>query len=62
MVVIPGQWVEGAKLVPAGAHLGVVIAEESADVGPDHGEAELVELQDPDDGELQVVPLRVVIP
>ena len=48
--------------MPAGAHLGLVIAEESADVGPDHGEAELVELHDTDDGELQVVPLRVVIP
>lgn len=61
VVVVPGEGVECPQLVPPRAHLGVVVAEEPADVGSDHGEAELVELQDPDDGELEVVPLGVVV-
>ena len=60
-VVIPTKGVEGPQLVPSDAELLCGVANEATDVGPDHRYSELIELEHPDHGVLQIRPVGEVV-
>ena len=59
---LPGEGVECPKLMPAETQLLLSVPNEPTDVCSDKRDPELVELQHADDGVLQVVPVREVVP
>ena len=61
-ISLPGEGVEGSKLMPAETQLLLSVPNESTDVCSDKRNAELVELQHADDGVPQVVPVGEIVP
>ena len=59
---LPGEGVEGPKLMPAETELLFSVSNEPADVRSNKRDAELVKLQHADDGVSQVVPVGEVVP
>ena len=60
--MVPGERVEGAQLLPPGTQLLCSVVKETANVRSHERDPELVELEDPDYGSLEVVPLAPVVP
>ena len=55
--MIPGERIEGAKLVPTGAEFRLSVTDEAADVRPDQRDPKLIKLQNSNDRPAKVLPV-----
>ena len=62
VIMVPGKRVKRSQLSPPGAELQVRVPLEAADISADHRDGEHAEVENPDNGVLKEVPLRVVVP